>query len=124
VIDLLMETHHGAAIIKLQNAAGPGVVGPKAEHRHQMAGGPCAVSRDQSADVEVGEIVGMSQQERLTLKPFSIRKHGPAGPEQFLLVHQIDSRRPARRPHVGVHLSRQPMGIDEYALDPGFEQQL
>ena len=30
VIDLFMETHHGAAIIKLQDAAGPGVVGPKA----------------------------------------------------------------------------------------------
>jgi len=86
VIDLLMETHHGAAIIKFQNAAGPGVVGPKAKHRYQMAGAPCAVSRDQSANVEVGQIVGMSQQERLALKPFSIRKHGPAGPEQFLLV--------------------------------------
>src|SRR5204863_3665994 len=69
VIDLLVKSHDRTAIIKLQNAAGGGVIGSKPEHRHHVAGRPGMVGSDQCADIEIGEIVGMRQHERLVLKP-------------------------------------------------------
>src|SRR5437016_6541564 len=88
-----------------------------------MVGRPRAVGSDQSPNVEIGQIVSMREHERLALKPLPVSQHGPTGPKQFALMYEIDPRRPARRLHIGMHLFRQPVGIDQYALDPGYEQQ-
>src|SRR5262249_26468960 len=113
VFDLLVEGDNTVLFIQFENAAGAGVVGSKSQHGHHMARRTAAMSRDEGADVEISQIVGMSDEEGVAPEPVPVGQHGASGSEQLVLVDEIDAGMPGRIGGVAADLVREIMRIQK-----------
>src|ERR1700753_3505435 len=70
--DLFMKSHDCSSVIQLQDSTGRRIVGAEAKHGHDVTRWPVKVCLDKAAHVEIGQVVGVGDQEILALKPGTI----------------------------------------------------
>ncbi|KVN06961.1 hypothetical protein WJ62_05780 [Burkholderia diffusa] len=115
---LLLKTSHDALRIDLEHAARARIGRLERQHRHHTIRRTRLMRMHQRSQINVGQIVGMRDEHRCTLKKLTLVPYRASRTEQHRLMHEFDAQCIPQVSDIGVNSIAQVMRVDYDALEP------